>query len=191
MSDAEQNTEVNTEEAGMPSELESLKERADLMGISYHPNIGVDKLREKVAEALKASEPPVPAEPVKPVELTAAQLRHKKKKEATELVRIRITCMNPLKREWEGEVFTCGNAVVGSHTKYVPYGVEWHVPRIIYNQIKQRQCQVFITKKDARGNSTRHGKLIKEFGIEELPTLSEKELKELAQRQAMAAGTAE
>ncbi|TNF01487.1 MAG: hypothetical protein EP328_00015 [Gammaproteobacteria bacterium] len=188
MSDLEQNSEINTEEAGMPSELESLKERADLMGISYHPNIGVDKLREKVAEALKSSEPPVPAEPA---ELSPAQLRHKKKKEATELVRIRITCMNPTKREWEGELFTAGNSLVGSHTKYVPFGVEWHVPRIIYNQIKQRQCQIFITKKDARGNSTRHGKLIKEFGIEELPNLSEKELKELAQRQAMAAGTAE
>ena len=29
-------------------ELTLLKERADLMGIKYHPSIGVDKLREKV-----------------------------------------------------------------------------------------------------------------------------------------------
>lgn len=29
------------------NELDVLKERADQLGISYHPNIGVDKLREK------------------------------------------------------------------------------------------------------------------------------------------------
>jgi hypothetical protein len=42
---------------------------------------------------------------------------------------------------------------------------------------------------DQRGNKVRRGRLIAEFAIEELSPLSEKELKELAQRQAMAAGT--
>ena len=50
-------------------ELTLLKERADLMGIKYHPSIGVDKLREKVNSVLVPKDDPVP------VKETAAQVR--------------------------------------------------------------------------------------------------------------------
>ena len=49
-------SEVNQEEMledAPKDELTLLKERATLMGIQYHPSIGVDKLREKVTSALK------------------------------------------------------------------------------------------------------------------------------------------
>ena len=39
-----------------PSELDTLKQRAKLMGIKHHPNIGVDKLRDKVNEQLEEPE---------------------------------------------------------------------------------------------------------------------------------------
>ncbi len=39
----------------IPDEIVSLKKRADLMGISYHPSIGVEKLREKIAAVLNPS----------------------------------------------------------------------------------------------------------------------------------------
>jgi hypothetical protein len=96
--------------------------------------------------------------------------------------------MNPAKKEWDGEIFTAGNSLVGSMTKYVPFNADdgWHVPRIIYQQLVQRQCQVFTTVRDSRGNTSRKGKLIKEFAIEVLPMLTAEELKDLAQRQAMA-----
>lgn len=94
--------------------------------------------------------------------------------------------MNPAKNEWEGEIFTAGNSVVGSYSKFVPFNTDegWHVPRIILNQIQQRQCQIFQTVKDSRGNSTRKGKLIKEFAVEILDPLTPEELAELARRQA-------
>ena len=60
------------------------------------------------------------------------------------------------------------------------------MPRIIYNQLVERECQVFVTIKDGRGNSVRRGKSIKEFAIEVLPQLTQEELDELARRQAMA-----
>ena len=164
-------------------ELTTLKERADQMGLSYHPSIGVEKLREKINDALAES-----SEPAEPE--SAGAIRKRKRDEALALVRIRVTCMNPNKKEWEGEIFTVSNAVVGTQRKYVPFNADegYHVPRIILNQIKARQCQVFHTVKDERGNKTRQGKLIKEFAVEELPALTEQELKELAQRQAMAKG---
>lgn len=170
-------------------ELTVLKARADQLGISYHPSIGVEKLREKVNAALDDSH--VAPSAGEPAQETKAPTRMSKKQEALKLVRVRVTCMNPNKREWEGELFTGGNSVIGSHTKYVPFDTEWHVPQVILNIIKQRQCQVFVTTKDGRGNRIRKGKLIKEFAVEILPPLTEQELKELAQRQAMAAGTAE
>jgi hypothetical protein len=95
--------------------------------------------------------------------------------------------MNPAKKEWEGEIFSVGNAVVGSFTKYVPFNAEegWHVPHMIYQMICDRQCQVFYTVSDSRGNKTRRGKLIKEFSVEVMPQLTAEELHDLAQRQAM------
>lgn len=169
----------------VPDEMASLKQRASLMNIPYHPSISLAKLRDKVnaAVATPVEETPV-AKPVNKVQ----EFNARKRAEAEELVRIRITCMNPAKKEWQGEIITTGNSVVGTHRKFVPFDADagWHVPRIIYNQLVERQCQVFYTKKNSRGQSTRHGKLIKEFAIEVLPALTPEELRELAEQQALA-----
>lgn len=176
--------------ASASDELTSLKARADMLGITYHPSIGVEKLREKVNAALAADAPPVePEAPVAEavtVEETPAQFKARRRREANELVRVRVTCMNPAKAEWEGEIFTAGNSAIGSFTKFIPFNADegWHVPRIILNQIQQRQCQIFTTVRDSRGNATRKGKLIKEFAVEVLPPLTVEELAELARRQA-------
>lgn len=171
----------------VPDELTVLKARADMLGLKYHPSVGVDKLREKINAATAVDEPEEKAVLVEPEE-TTSQRRFRKRKEATELVRIRVSCMNPAKKEWDGEIITAGNSLVGTFSKFIPFTDAedgWHVPRIIYNQLVQRQCQVFTTTRDGRGNSSRKGKLIKEFAIEVLPNLTVPELAELAQRQAM------
>lgn len=181
--------ELNTD-LPIPDELTSLKARADLMGITYHPSIGVDKLREKVQAALENKPTTTEKEEViaVPKGESAAERQARKRREAGALVRIRVTCMNPAKKEWDGEIITAGNSVVGTFRKYIPFNSDegWHVPQIIYNQLLNRQCQVFTTVTDARGNKIRRGKLIREFAIEVLPQLTEQELHDLAQRQAMA-----
>ena len=168
-------------------EMTTLKARAYQLGINYHPSIGLEKLREKVLGAID-DKPELLNLAEAPEEETETQMRVRLKKHASEMIRIRITCMNPDKKEWDGEIFTSGNSVVGSFTKYVPFNNEegWHVERIIYNQIIDRKCQIFVVSKDSRGNSTRSGKQIKEFGVEVLPNLNAEELGELARRQAMA-----
>lgn len=251
MSDVDTNDQ--TEEYVPVDELTSLKAKADLMGIKYHPSIGVDKLREKVTNAL--SDNPVPDEdldddedsaeptpeelaeetpvvssipkpteqaaaavapvaeapvvapvvepakeaapvsnsqlptPVKP--LSADELRDQARAEATKLIRINVTCMNPLKTEWEGEMFTVGNNLVGTLSKFVPFNTVdgWHVPYIIYLMIKERQFQQFSAKKVKPGQPTsRVTKLVREFAVEVLDPLTEAELKELKQRQLAAKG---
>ena len=180
-----------------PGELETLKARADMLGVTYHPNIGLEKLRAKVAAAMAdpsedqnnsdEDKADVPNALAAAVVETIGQRRIRMQQEAGELIRIRLTCMNPAKREWEGEIITAGNSTVGTHKKFVPFNAPegWHVPRIIYNQLVERECQIFVSAKDSRGNTTRQGRLIKEFAIEILPQLTTEELTDLAHRQAM------
>lgn len=176
-----------------PDELTVLKERASLMGISFHPSIGLDKLREKVNEAVTSTGTPDTSEPEEVVVQedkpeSDYQRRVRLIKEANELVRVRVTCMNPAKKEWDGELFTVGNRTVGTFKKFVPFNAEegWHVPRIILQQIQERKCQIFITVRNDKGNKVREGKMIKEFSVEILPALSVEELNDLATRQAVA-----
>ena len=176
-----------TMEVLQQDELSTLKARADLLGISYHPSIGVEKLREKLAAAITDEAKNEDTEASKPTE-SETQKRLRLLQEATKLVRIRVTCMNPAKKEWEGEIITVGNSAVGTLKKYIPFNADegWHVPNIIYQALQERQCQVFVSSKTKNGVTIRQGKLIKEFAIEVLPPLTEEELKDLAQRQAMA-----
>ena len=177
------------------AELENLKVRAEKLGVKFHPSISAEKLREKIKAAQAEGEGSVGEQPeVKSVTATVeespAAKKLRLKREGLKLVRVRITCMNPTKKEWEGEIFTVSNNAVGTVKRYVPYNAEdgWHVEQILLNQLRERQCQIFVTEKDSRGNKIRKGKLIREFAIEVLDPLTEEELHDLAQRQAMAKG---
>lgn len=172
-------------------ELTTLKARADMLGVPYHPSISVAKLREKVNAAMQGEAPKVEA--VAPAEETIGQKRRRMKEEMLALVRIRLTCMNPAKKEWPGEILTVGNALIGSVKRYVPFNAQengWHVEKILLQLLKDRKCQIFQTVKE-NGREVRQGRLIPEFAIEELPPLTKKELDELARRQALANGTSE
>lgn len=172
-------------------ELTVLKERADVLGIKYHTSISAAKLKEKIEAHLAGTKPADQAAGSEdaPQGETPAEKILRLKKNMLALVRVRLSCLNPAKKEWEGEIITVGNAVIPSLKKFVPFTGHddgYHLPRMMLNQLRERQCQVFHTVKDDRGNKVRRGKLIKEFAIEELPPLTPEELKDLAQRQAVA-----
>jgi hypothetical protein len=206
MSDLDNITE---EETALPvvDELASLKAKADLMGVEYHPSIGADKLRAKIAAKLaedtapaQAADAPAETTPVtsldKPAdkaeapveEETAGAKRARARKDALRLVRVNIQCLNPAKKEWEGEIITVGNATVGTVKKFVPFNTPegYHIPFIMYQMLKARECQIFQSKKLPNGGTHREGFLKREFAIELLEPLSQDELDELARRQALA-----
>lgn len=183
-------TELNQEFTQTPEqELESLKAKAHLLGVSFHPNIKIDKLQEKIDGHI-AGDKPAP-EPETSAETVMSQ-RKKLREAAAKLVRVNVIPMDPSKRDYHGEIFTVGNDVVGTFKRMVPFNTSdgWHVEQIILNAMKDRKCQIFVAKKvngkEVKG--TKEGKLIPAFGIEYLDPLTPKEIKELAQRQAMAAG---
>lgn len=247
MNDVDETPEVLDTTVVTQDELASLKARADLMGLKYHPSIGVDSLRTKVNNAL--SDTPVPeeelededsaeptpeelaeetpvvssvpkpsvqaavvavapvVEPAKEAAPVSSQLpvvakplsvndqRDVARQEALKQVRINVTCMNPAKTEYDGEIITVGNGLIGTVSKYVPFGTVdgWHVPNIIYLMLKERQFQMFSAKKGLKPGqpSTRVTKLVREFAIEVLDPLTTQELAELKQRQLMAKGSQE
>lgn len=183
----------------MSDRLEALKEYADEKGIKYHPSIGEQALEEKIREfeAAASAEPtvetasePTQAAPAATKTETPRERMRRIKNEQLKLVRVRITCMNPNKKEWEGEIITVSNALVGTIKKYVPFNAEegWHIPQIMLNVLKEREFQHFHIVRDDRGNKVTQGKQVKEFAIEILPALTEEELKELARKQAVRKG---
>ena len=169
----------NTDQDLVMDELATLKARADMLGITYHPSIGVEKLKEKIS-AVTSNQPKEP-------ETVVGDVKNDPKADALRLIRIRLQCMNPAKKEWEGEIISVGNSVVGTVKKYIPFNADegWHVPKMLVDYLNEKQCQVFVTVKDSRGNNIRKGKLIKEFAIDVLPPLTPAELQEMARRQAL------
>ena len=189
MSEATQNQELNDDLQISPEEeLAALKSKADLLGVKYHPSISADKLRAKIKEHVEKPQEVTVEQTAEAPEAKAtesvAEMRVRLRKEAMKLVRVNITCMNPFKREWESEIFTAGNTMVGTVRRCVPFNADWHIEQILLNMLKERKCQVFYTDK-VDGRQVRRAKLINEFAIQELPALTPQELKELARRQAI------
>jgi len=203
-------------------ELATLKSRAEQLGITFHPSIGLEKLREKVTAAIEGKQP-VAGEDKEKEEITdpmienlpstvkvsklpsgevvfapnetPMQKRVRLRKEAARLIRVKITCMNPNKKDWPGEIISVGNNTVGDHKKFIPFNTGetgYHIPKILYDFLVGRECTTYRQgAKGPNGIQKRELVMIREFAIEVLPDLDETELKELAQRQAMANGTVE
>lgn len=221
----------NSNEQAPTTELDMLKARAKIMGITHSNNISVDKLREKI-EAKLAGEadpeqpdvdtdgdddasapqdagmaadlstqaptgaPKAKAAAAAPArKLTKAEqeqaIRTKLHTEEMALVRCRITCLNPAKKDLHGEIFSVGNKFIGTVKRYIPFGEVtddgWHIPKILYDDLKERQFQQIQTKKDPRtGTPVVSTRWVREFAIEVLPNLTKEELARLATDQAAA-----
>lgn len=162
-------------------ELNLLKERANILGIKYSNNIGLDTLRAKVNAKLE--EATLDKETV----LDKAALRKKIQEEQLKLVRIRLSVMNPAKKAWRGEIFTIANAYLGTVKKFVPYDPRfyqngYHVPYCIYRLLKDKTF-LNIQTTEEKGKTIVHTSYSPEFSIEVLPDLTPDELEELARAQ--------
>ena len=157
-------------------ELEELKALADTMGLSYHPAIGLEKLREKMWAADSALKP-IADDPVtlpKPQNIKTKTADAKQR--ANKLVRVRITCMDPSKMGLPGEIFSTGNKFTGRIKKYVPFDTEWHVPSMLLKMIKNRKTQIFTKKRERTDSGAMveitSGKEVTAYSVETLPLSS-------------------
>ena len=205
----------------MPSELDLLKQRATLMGIAFSNNIGEETLRQRIAD--KQAELDAAASgaentgeeddtvqqeqgEVNALEAGASSkeevtterpltLREKIRLEQMRLVRVRITCLDPKKKDLPGEILTVANEYLGTVRKFIPFGEVtddgYHIPYCLYKMLDARKFLNIRTFKDRRTGTVRvESGYVKEFALEVLDPLTPAELAKLATAQK-AAGSVE
>jgi hypothetical protein len=184
-----------------PLDIDDVRAQADQLGVKYHHRAGAAKIQAAIDAYLDAQsadddstdEEVKPSTKEKIVPMTSSEYRKKysgeRKKQAGRLIRCKITCMNPNKREWAGEIISVGSSKLGTFKKFVPFdGREYHIPKIIFDALKERKYSSFYTVTDGRGQKIRKARLVEEFNILELPPLTKAELADLAKKQALADG---
>jgi hypothetical protein len=188
-------TEVN--------ELDMLKARAKLMGITFSPNLKDPQvLKDKIAAKLAGEEEEETKSPVSP-ELTSNvkasdkpktidEIRKEMLAENMKLIRVRITNMDPKKKSLHGEILAVGNDVMGVVRKFVPFGEVtdggYHIPYILYKALVKRKFLDVKVTKNSKGQEIVQQRWVKEFSIDVLPPLTTGELAKLAANQAAAGG---
>ena len=186
-------------------ELTLLKERAKVMGIPFSNNISLETLRKRVADKMEGKDeaPEVnaltgdpeiahamAAKPLNPKanEIALRKLMHAKQ---MRLVRVRITNMDPKKKDLPGEIWTVANEYLGTVRKFVPYGEQtddgFHIPYCLYRLLDSKRFLHIRDVKDRTTGIVRQDKVwAKEFSLDVLPTLTQGELDRLAAAQAAA-----
>ncbi len=183
--------------------IEALKEKCDEYGITYAPQAGESKLQQlldayyKEQEELSGMQNNVTTADVDETEeetstdekpLTKAELYEQVKREATKLIRVRITCMDPAFKKRKSDLFKVSNKAIGIVGRCVQFdGKPTHVEQVILDVMRAKRFQMFEeeTVQTAFGpRKVKKGRQVPSFAIEVLSPLTEKELKELAADQA-------
>ena len=186
-------------------ELTLLKERAKVMGIPFSNNISLETLRKRVADKMEGKDeaPEVNAltgDPeiaqalvTKPLDPKANAVALRKLMHATQMrqVRVRVTNMDPKKKDLPGEIWTVANEYLGTVRKFVPYGEQtddgFHIPYCLYRLLDSKRFLHIRDVKDRTTGIVRQDKVwAKEFSLDVLPMLTQGELDRLAAAQAAA-----
>ena len=184
----------------LPDELTMLKQRASMMGIQFSNNIGLETLRKKIEDKMEGRADSDAAPQINPLagETTAQPvkrktLRQKLYDEQMKLVRIRVTNLDPKKKDLPGEVITVANEHLGTVRKFVPFGEVtddgYHVPYCIYRFLEKRKfLNIRIVKDRRTGQERVESNWVKEFALEVLPQLTPQQIANLKTAQ-IAAGS--
>lgn len=171
------------------SERDLLKDKADLLGISYAGNISTEKLRElvnKANEPLEVTEPKqekASANTTNELDPVAIRL------ELTKKVRVLITCNDPLMKDYDTTpYYSFSNSTLTLPSITVPLGVEWHIPNAYVGMLQAMECKIPVKSKDEKGRPITIRRTVKKYNVNILPPLTAKELEELKQAQIMRDG---
>lgn len=181
-------------------ELTILKQRARMMGIEFSNNIGLETLRERVRakmEAIDKIENPVvevptsiPAIGETEVRTKPMTIREQLRRDELKLVRVRITNLDPKKKDLSGEIFTVANEYLGTVTKFIPFGEltdeGYHIPHCIYTQLEAKRFLNIRVRKSADGRDKIEQGWVREYALEVLPQLTKAEIAKLAMAQQAA-----
>lgn len=174
--------------------ITSLKKKADLLGIAYKSNVSVATLQKAIQDKMEGTGVGESTHTA-PVNGSQAQSSEGPDvealiKEAHKLVRVIVTPIDQTKAtNLESELISAGNSIIGTVTRLVPFGVEWHVEQIILNALREKKFTQFIKKKSQYGVDTNTTRYVPAYSITELPALTQQELDALATAQLRAGAT--
>ena len=196
---------LNTEGETAVDELALLKERAKQMGIPFSNNISLETLRKRISDKMEGKDEPevnplsgdveIAAITSAPKKLDAKQnalaLRKMMQRDQMKLVRVRITNMDPKKKDLPGEIWTVSNEYLGNVRKMIPYGEQtdegFHIPYCLFRLLQSKRFLHIRTVKDrVTGVERQEKQWVKEFSLDVLPDLTKDELARLAAAQAAA-----
>ena len=196
---------LSTEGEAAVDELTLLKERAKQMGISFSNNISVETLRKRISDKMEGKDEPevnpltgdpeIAAITSAPQKLDAKQnalaLRKLMQREQMKLVRVRITNMDPKKKDLPGEIWTVSNEYLGNVRKMIPYGEQtnegFHIPYCLFRLLQNKRFLQIRTVRDrVTGQERQESQWVKEFSLDVLPDLTKEDLARLAAAQAAA-----
>lgn len=170
---------------------EATRQKALALGLVFSQNIGEETLQQRIANKIsELGEDPtiikanqteegyvyntyIPNEKAK---------RANKKKEALKLLRVRVTCNNPNKTAYKGDIIVVANNDGVVYKKFVPFNVKYHIPQIIYNTMVEKQCLKAYTDTTS-GVPKVIKRMIPEYSIEVLTPITTEELNAIKQRQ--------
>lgn len=172
--------------------LSALRNRAKELGLVYNSTSTIKQLQSAINEyeknalfinlqnSLRTAKAKNPNAPKYDSSLVEAS-----KKYALRKIRVIITPLNPNEQNATGGIMTFANDII-SVTCVFPYGVVWFVEYAVLEQLKRHKYLVLGTSQDRVGNSAidpQKKKYMPSYHIEELPPLTEAELKALAEMQ--------
>lgn len=169
-----------TQDAPVIDELLMLKQRADLMGIKYAPNISLETLKERVNKAMVDAEYPKNQSSAKYANVSDDLYVEERAKQSA-LVRVIVVCHDPSKNHLESELLAVENNLVRDK-RVVFFGKEWHITRALLESLRDRKYQAFRKLKTAQGE-VHKPYLVPAYSIQELAPLTDAELAQIARKQ--------
>jgi len=178
--------------------LDQLRAFADQHGVEYSHHLGEPRLRAKIQNYLEGKTDPAIEKLRKmplididkmpmPKPATEEDKIKQRLKDAKKLVRVRVTSMDPNKKDWPGELLSVGSTSLGTIKRYIPYNAPdgWHIEQCLLDVLKEKKCTVFVAAGNQQDKALKKAKMVSAYSIEVLDPLTPEQLHELAQRQAM------
>lgn len=176
----------------------ALEDKAKSLGMTVHANTGTVSLYNRIQAKLDdLKEDEATAEEEAKQDLASIALVPQNELDlppeyhiadrlvlAGENVRCIITPVDPIKRDWTGEVIEAGNDVTPVFKKMVPFGQEFHLPRAIVNVLQDKQyLHSKMVRNPQTGKEERKTRLIPAYNISILDNLSAAEIAAIADKQ--------
>ena len=162
-------------------DLEAVREKATELGVKWHPAMKAATVQQKIDEFLEVNAPTYIAPSV--LHETPAQTQARKLREATALIPITVTSMDPADASITAVTVSVGNRKIGQITKVIPFGFKWYMPALLVKEMEQKMFVRNSMIPLPGGTERLNSQWIKKYAIQYHPMPTPQELRDLAKLQ--------